>query len=173
MSGCCDHGAVLRVGAPGVPGNAPRLTQSSYRQAVSEVVADLARENGNMSDKDMGQLIGVSSSTVGSARNREADLKAFGLLGIGKAFGPEALDTILALIGAKAVPIGSVCCTNVSHIPVEIAQALPLLITLLSDNDCSDRDVRELDRAGAIDVLIKTANLLMRRRDEVRLKDAI
>jgi hypothetical protein len=155
-----------------VLGNAPRLTQSSYRQAVSETVTNLAAANGALSDGDFAELIGTSKSTVGNARNREGDLSARGLLGVGKAFGPEALNTILALIGAKAVPVESVCCSNVAHVPVEIAQALPMLITLLGDNDCNDSDVRQLDRAGVIDVMIKTANLLMRRRDEVRLRDA-
>ncbi|UZW54033.1 hypothetical protein NUH86_10850 [Sphingobium sp. JS3065] len=172
MSACCDHGNSLRAGAPKVLGNALRLTQSSYRQAVSETVSGLAAANNALSDGDFAELIGTSKSTVGNARNREGDLSARGLLGIGKAFGPEALDTILALIGAKAVPLESICCSNVAHIPVEIAQAVPMLITLLGDNDCSDSDVRQLDRAGVIDVLIKTANLLMRRRDEVRLRDA-
>lgn len=172
MSGCCDHGALLRAGAPNVLGNAPRLTQSSYRQAVSETVTGIAAANAAMSDGEMAELIGTSKSTVGNARNREGDLSARALLGIGKAFGPESLNTILALIGAKVVPIDSVCCSNVSHIPVEIAQALPMLITLLGDNECCDSDVRQLDRGGVIDVMIKTANLLMRRRDEVRLRDA-
>lgn len=171
MSGCCDHGSSLRAGAPKVLGNPPRLTQSSYRQAVSETVTCISAANGAISDGEMAELIGTSKSTVGNARNREGDLSARGLLGIGKAFGAESLNTVMALIGAKVVPIESVCCDNVGHIPLKIAQALPMLITLLGDNECCDSDVRKLDRAGVIDVLNTTANLLMRRRDEVRLGD--
>lgn len=152
-------------------GRLPRLTQSSYREAISQTVSALAAPEG-LTDQDMAELIGASAATVGNARNRKGDLSPLPLLGIGKAFGPEALDTILALIGAKAVSVDSVCCSNVAHIPVEIAQALPMLITLLGDNECCDNDIRKMDRAGVIDVMIKTANLLMRRRDEVRLRDA-
>lgn len=171
MSGGCDHVPALRAGPPNVMGNMPRLTQSSYRQAVSETVTNISAANGALSDGEMAELIGTSKSTVGNARNREGDLSARGLLGIGKAFGPDSLNTVMALIGAKVVPVESVCCANVSHIPIEIAQALPMLITLLGDNDCCDKDVRKLDKAGVIDVLNKTANFLVRRRDEVRLRD--
>lgn len=171
MSGGCDHDAGLRAGAPSVLGKLPRLTQSSYREAVGQTVSALAAPEG-LTDQDMAELIGASAATVGNARNRKGDLSPIPMLGIGKAFGPDALNTILALIGVKAVSADAICCGNVSHIPVAIAQALPLLITLLGDNECCDSDVRTLDKAGAIDTIIKAASMLERRRNEVRLKDA-
>lgn len=170
MSSCCDHGPALRAGAPSVLGKLPRLTQNSYREAVSQTISGLAAPEG-LTDQDMAELIGNSAASVGNARNKKGDMSAVSMLSIGKAFGPEALSTILALIGAKAVPADAICCGNVSHIPVAIAHALPLLITLLGDNECCDGDVRTLDSAGAIDTIIKAASMLERRRNEVRLKD--
>ncbi|AOF97888.1 hypothetical protein [Sphingobium sp. RAC03] len=169
MSGCCDHGAGLRAGAPSVLGKLPRLTQSSYREAVSQTVSGLAAPEG-LTDQDMAELIGNSAASVGNARNKKGDLSAVAMLSIGKAFGPESLNTILALIGAKAVPAGAVCCDNVGHIPLRIAETLPLLITLLSDGECCDGDVRKLEAAGVIDEFIKAANVLERRRNDVRLR---
>lgn len=170
MSVCCDHGPALRAGAPSVLGKLPRLTQSSYREAVSQTISGLAAPEG-LTDQDMAELIGNSAASVGNARNKKGDMSAVAMLAIGKAFGPEALNTIMALIGAKAVPADAICCGNVSHIPVAIAQALPLLITLLGDNHCCDDDVRKLHTSGAIDTIIRAASMLERRRNEVRLKD--
>jgi hypothetical protein len=152
-------------------GKLPRLTQSSYREAVSQTVSALAAPEG-LTDQDMAEVIGNSAASIGNARNKKGDLSAVAMLGIGKAFGPDALNTILALIGAKAVPTEAICCGNVGHIPVAIAQALPLLITLFGDNECCDDDVRALDKAGAIDTFIKAAGMLERRRNEVRLQNA-
>ena len=81
-------------------GSCIRLTQSSYRDAVSETIRDL-QEGGT--DQEMADVWGVSASTVGNVRNRANDLSAINLLKIGKAFGPGSLDTVLALIGARAV----------------------------------------------------------------------
>ncbi|EQB13256.1 hypothetical protein RLDS_16090 [Sphingobium lactosutens DS20] len=170
MAGCCDHDAGLRAGAPSGLGKLPRLTQSSYREAVSQTISGLAAPEG-LTDQDMAELIGNSAASIGNARNKKGDMSAVSMLSIGKAFGPEALNTIMALIGAKAVPADAICCGNVSHIPVAIAQALPLLITLLGDNVCCDDDVRKLHTSGAIDTIINAASMLERRRNEVRLKD--
>ncbi|PHP21393.1 hypothetical protein CG471_02145 [Sphingobium sp. IP1] len=169
MSGCCDHGAGLRAGAPSVLGKLPRLTQNSYREAVSRTVA-AQQASDDLTDQDMADLLGTSAATVGNARNKKGDLGAIAMLSIGKAFGPEALNTILALIGAKAVPADALCCDNVGHIPLKIAEALPLLITLLSDGVCCDDDVRKLEGAGVIDEFIRAASVLERRRNEVRLR---
>ena len=170
MSACCDHGNSLRAGAPSVLGKAPRLTQNSYREAVSSTLIDVARAEGNLTDQDMADMLGNSAASVGNARNKKGDLSAVAMLSIGKAFGPESLNTILSLIGAKAVSADAVCCDNVGNIPLKIAEALPLLITLLSDGVCCDSDVRKLEAAGVIDEFIKAASVLERRRNEVRLR---
>lgn len=169
MSGCCDHGAGLRVGAPNVVGKSARLTQNSYREAISRTIS-AAQASEDLTDQDTADLLGTSAATIGNARNKKGDLGAVAMLGIAKAFGPEALNTVLSLVGAKAVPLSAVCCDNVGHIPLKIAGALPLLISLLSDGVCCDDDVRKLEQAGVIDEVIKAASVLERRRHEVRLR---
>lgn len=146
-------------------GDHVRLTQSSYRQAVSETVRDL--QDGG-SDRDMADAWGVSSGTVENARNRKHDLQGVSLLKIGERFGPSALDTVLALINARAVARDTVT-VDVSRVPCDVAKTLPLLIELLADGDCNASDVRKLDQAGAIDCLIKVADMLRDARDRMRL----
>lgn len=143
-----------------------RLTQSSYRTAVSETVRDLQE---GASDQDMSDAWGVSASTVGTARNKTNDLSAMNLLRIGKQFGPPAMDTVLALIGARAVRRDELT-VDIARIPCEVAKTLPLLIELLSDGNCCAADVRKLHEAGAIDSLIRVADMLRDARDRMRLQ---
>lgn len=147
-------------------GDVARLTQSSYQQAVSETVRSL---QGDGTDQDMAEAWGVSAGTVGNARNKVGKLSALPLLLLGKEFGPEALGTVLALIGAKAVRSDAVT-VDVSSVPCDVAKTLPLLIELFSDGECSTADVRTLDRAGAIDCLGRVADMLRNRRDAMRLE---
>jgi hypothetical protein len=154
------------VNIPNRLGNYPRLTQSSFREAVRETIAAL--QNGG-TDQDMADAWGVSSSTVENARNRKHDLTSLPMLKIGEQFGPSALDTILALIGARAVGRDEVT-IDVSAIPCDVAKVVPLLIELFADGDCSTGDVRTLDKAGAIDCLGRVADMLRNRRDAIRLE---
>jgi hypothetical protein len=147
-------------------GDVVRLTQSSYRRAVSETVRGL---QGDGSDRDMADAWGVGSATVGNARNQNHDLSALSLLKLGERFSPDALDTVLALIGAKAVARTAVT-IDVAGLPCDVAKTLPLLIELFTDGECSTGDVRTLDKAGAIDCLGRVADMLRARRDAMRLE---
>lgn len=167
-----SHDAGLASRAPNVLGNSHRLTQSSYREAISQTMIGVAAREGGLSDQDMADLLGTSAATVGNARNRKGDLSPVAMLSIGKAFGPASLSTVMALIGAKAVPVDAVCVAEVGSIPVAIAKALPLLMTLLADGQCCDADVRELDKAGVIDLLHDISTMLDNRRNTVRLRAA-
>lgn len=149
-----------------VLGKKPRLTQSAYRQAVAETVVAL---QGADSDDDMAEAWGVSSGTVGNARNRRNDLSSIPLLQLGGRFGPEHLDTVLSLIGARAVPVDAVT-IDVASVPCNVAKVVPLLIELFSDGECCDHDVRTLEKAGAIDCLARVADMLRERRDALRLR---
>ena len=144
----------------------PRLTQNSFREAVSATVRGLQADG---TDKDMADAWGVSSGTVANARNRNHDLSGMPLLQLGARFGPDSLSTILALIGAKAVPTNAVT-VDVAGIPCDVAKTLPLLIECFKDGDCSDADVRTLDQAGAIDCLRRVADMLGQHRDRMRLR---
>lgn len=146
-------------------GDRIRLTQSAYRQAVSETVRDLQETS---SDQDMADAWGVSAGTVGNARNRNTDVAGLSLLKIGERFGPEALDTVLALIGARAVRRDALT-VDVSRIPCDVAKTLPLLIDLFADGECCAADVRKLEAAGAIDTLLTVADMLRSARDRMRI----
>lgn len=158
--------AEIAVTKPNGLGVSARLTQSSYRQAVSESVRAL---QGDGTDQDMADAWGVSAATVGNARNRLHDLSGLPLLKLGERFGPDALDTVLALIGARAVNRDAVT-IDISAIPCDVATVVPLLIKLFGDGDCSEADVRELDQAGAIDCLGRVSDMLRNRRDAMRLR---
>ncbi len=144
----------------------PRLTQSAYREAISETVRSL--QNGD-TDKEMAERWTVSAGTVLNARNKNNDLSGMPLLKLGERFGPDALSTVLALIGAKAVPDDAVT-VDVSAVPCDVAGTLPLLIELFRDGECCDGDIRKLDQSGAIDCFLRVADMLRQRRDGMRLR---
>ena len=144
----------------------PPLTQSSYRAAVGETVIRL--QNGH-TDHDMADLWGVSSGTVINCRNRNNDLSAIPLLKLVKQFGPSAIDTVLALVGVKAVPVAAVH-VDVAEIPCTVASALPTLIRLFADGDASDADIQQLDREGVVDRFAEISTMMTSRRDAMRLK---
>lgn len=146
--------------------NRPRLTETSYQHAVAGSVA--AMRNG-YSDQEFAELWGVSSGTVNNAQNKKHALSGMPLLKLGERFGPEALDTVLSLIGARAVPVDAVT-IDVSAVPCDVAKVVPLLIELFADGDCSNGDVRTLEKAGAIDCLGRVADMLRQRRDGMRLE---
>jgi hypothetical protein len=116
----------------------------------------------------MADAWGVSAGTVGNSRNKNNDLAGISLLKLGEKFGEEALDTILALIGARAIKRERVD-IDVSRIPCDVAKTLPLLIELFADGQCSAADVRQLEQAGAIDCLLSVADMLRDARDRLRL----
>lgn len=143
-----------------------RLTQSSFRQAVSETVRDLQQAE---SDQDFADLWGVGAGTVANCRNRNHDLSSLPLLKLGERFGGEGLNTILALVGLKAVEVKAIS-IDAAGIPCEVAECVPELIKALSDGDVSGQDVHKLDQAGVIDTLCKVAESLRQHRDRIRLR---
>lgn len=150
-------------------GDCRRLKQSSLRQAVATTVA--ANRNG-WSEAEMAEEWGVSAGTVGNAQNKNHDLSLMNLLKLGERFGPAGVNTVLALIGMRAIRDDQ-CVIDVSAMPVEIAQCVPLMIELLADGDCSDADVHRLEKAGVIATLARTADMLRQRRDSVRLREVV
>lgn len=147
----------------------PSLTQTSLRKAVAATVA--AHRNG-WSDQDMGDEWGVSAGTVNNAQNAAHDLALMNWLKLGKRFGPGGLNTVLALLGVRAIQDTDVV-LDVSKVPHDVASLLPVLIELLSDGDCKAADIRKLEEIDAIDRIQKVADFLRQRRDEVRLSVAV
>ena len=120
----------------------------------------------------MAEEWGVSAGTVGNAQNKNHDLGLMNWLKLGRRFGPAGLNTVLALVGMRAVR-DEACLLDVSKVPVELAECLPLLIELLSDGECCDHDVRKLEQAGVISTLARVADVLRQRRDTVRLREVV
>jgi hypothetical protein len=149
-------------------GSSPRLSQSSYRQAVSETVRHL---QGSDTDQDMADRWGVSDGTVMNARNRNHDLSPIPLLKLGERWRGEGLNTVLALIKMKAVDEKAIA-IDAADIPCEVAECVPELIKALHDGDCTAEDVHKLDQAGVIDTLCKVAESLRQHRDRLRLRVA-
>lgn len=144
----------------------PSLNQTSVQVAVAASVAAL--RNG-WSDQDMADEWGVSAGTVNNAQNKRHDLSLMNWLKLGKRFGPSGLNTVLALLGMRAVQESAVV-VDVAKVPAELAATLPEMINLLCDGDCKDQDVRALEANGSIDTILKVADFLRQRRDEVRLR---
>lgn len=147
-------------------GSSHRLTQSSYRQAVSETVRGLQSDD---TDQDMADRWGVSDGTVMNARNRNHDLSGLNLLKLGERFRGEGLNTILALIKMKAVDETAIA-IDAADIPCEVAECVPELIKALHDGNVSGEDIHKLDKAGVIDTLCKVAESLRQHRDRIRLR---
>lgn len=144
--------------------NRSRLTQTAMRSADAETLAAL--QSGG-TDQDIADEWGVSAGTVCNVRNKRHDMTRLNWLRLGERFGPAALDPVLSLIGARAVDREAVT-VDVSKVPCDVAKVLPLLIELFADGECSEADVRQLDRSGAIDCLTSVADMLRNRRDELR-----
>lgn len=144
--------------------NRPRLTQNTMRKGLSETVRSLQDAE---SDQEFSEQWGVSAGTVANARNQNSSVSLLPFLQLADRFGADALNTVLSLVGAKAVNLESVT-VDISAVPCDVARVLPLLIELFRDGECCDGDVRVLDKAGAIDALIGIADMLRSRRDEVR-----
>lgn len=100
-----------------VLGKSRSLTQSSYRQAVREIVLDMGKDE---TDQDIAERLGCSAATVGNARNKKGNLNAITLLKIAKEYKPATLDRVTELIGAKLVPLDG------SHVA---DRTLPCIVT--------------------------------------------
>lgn len=146
--------------------NPPRLTQNSLRTAVSETVRPLQADK---TDHEFAEEWGTSAGTVANARNRNHTIGLEAYLRLGKEFGGEGLDTVLALVGRKSAPLNSVI-VDTAKVPCEVAKCLPLLIERLSDGEWSDDDQRAFEEAGVVHTLLNLADKMREKRDERRLR---
>jgi len=76
-------------------------TAKKYLDAVAKIIR---ATQGDLSDADYAEKIGVSAPTVANARNRKGKLSADILARIGHEFGPEYLEPFAALFGAICIP---------------------------------------------------------------------
>lgn len=78
--------------------------QAAYRSAVSRILLNIQQETA-MSLNEIADAIDVSGQTLWNAANRKNDLCQHYLNRLGQRFGPEALNPVAALSGAKMVPL--------------------------------------------------------------------
>lgn len=76
-------------------------TANCYLNAVAEIIR---RTQGDMTDCEYAERIGVSEGTVQNARNRKAKLSGETLARIGHEFGPAALDPFADMMEAIVIP---------------------------------------------------------------------
>lgn len=80
--------------------------QERYRSAVSRVLLNIQHESG-LSLAEIGDQIDVSAQTMWNAANRKTDLCQHYINRLALRFGPEALNPVAALSGARYVPLES------------------------------------------------------------------
>ena len=80
---------------------APRPTDSSYRDAVKKIIANVDR---GLTDQDLADRLGCSAGTISNARNMKGKLCAVTLANIGAEIGPEALEPFAALFDCIVIP---------------------------------------------------------------------
>jgi len=123
------------------------LTQTSMREAISGIIRTIQLET-NESDQDMADRLGVSSGTVGNARNGKGDLNALTILKVGAVYGVERIDPLMHLVGGKAAPVDAVC-TSDRELPIAAAEGQLFLAKAMADDRITDDEV--IDGAEAID----------------------
>ena len=84
--------------------NRKTINSDAYRAAVEEILRQIRRATG-LSDARLAARIGCSASTVRNARSGHTSLDPALLLRIEQEFGPGAIDPVLALGNARAVPL--------------------------------------------------------------------
>lgn len=112
---------VLRRGAAPVT--------NSYRKAVSQIIRQV---QGDLTDHELAERIGVSEGTVANARNQKCDLGGVTLARIAYEFGPEALDPFMRLGNGRAVPLTSDPANDLS-MAAKLSHASGTIIDAVSD----------------------------------------
>ena len=145
-----------------------RLTHNSLRVAVSETVRHL---QGSKTDIEFSEEWGTSAGTVANARNKNHTLGLEAFLRLGKEYGTEGVDTVLALVDLKAQR-REARYLDITTVPHEVAKCLPMLIELLADGEWSDEDQAAFERAGIVHTMLNLADTMRNKRDERRLRSA-
>lgn len=78
--------------------------ETSFRQAVHEVIARVIAEN-SVTLIDIAERIDVSVKTISNAFNKTHSLSQCFLNRLGKAYGVHVLDPVAALSGARMIPL--------------------------------------------------------------------
>lgn len=99
-----------------------RPTKKAFRAAVAQMIRDTKAAHG-LSNADLGERVGCTGETIGNAENERNDLSALTLANFQHEFGAGAIDHFQALSGARGVPQGTICETDLNTI-VRLADAI-------------------------------------------------
>ena len=81
------------------------VTTERYRAAVARIVAAIRGREG-LSDRQLAQRLDCSAGTIRNARMEATSLDPAILIRIEQAFGPGAIDPLLALAQVRCLPLG-------------------------------------------------------------------
>lgn len=141
------------------------LTDNDVRELLSPELIKMCAQDG---PSRVAIDIGCEEKTVRRARDKETSLRpntTFNLL----ARDTTALDPILAHFGLRTTSVDAPE-LDIASIPCDIAAALPTLIRVFHDGVACDNDIRQLDREGIIDKFAEITDMLVQRRDAIRLR---
>lgn len=141
------------------------LTDSDVRELLAPELIKMCAEDG---PSRVAIDIGCEEKTVRRARDKETSLRpntTFNLL----ARDATALDPVLAHFGLRTTQVDAPQ-IDIAAIPCNVAEMLPTLIRLFHDGVACDHDIRQLDREGIIDRFVEIADMMVQRRDAIRLK---
>lgn len=85
--------------------NEKPVTTGRYRHAVARIIAAIRRREG-LSDRQLAQRLDCSAGTIRNARMEATSLDPALLIRIEQAFGPGAIDPLLALANVRCLPLG-------------------------------------------------------------------
>ncbi len=80
------------------------ITTERYRHAVARIIAAV-RKRETLSDRQLAQRLDCSAGTVRNARMEATSLDPAVLIRIEQAFGPGAIDPLLALANVRCLPL--------------------------------------------------------------------
>jgi hypothetical protein len=132
------------------------LTHKLLRTMVAGIIRSI-QARVEHTDADMADILGVSATTVGNARNERNDLSALTLIQIGRRYSMDDLQPLASLIDAKLVPLDPADTVGQSTASC-ITKLLLQLSVALEDGKVDDAELTAmrgaLDEAGrAIDAM--------------------
>ena len=146
--------------------NEKPVTTERYRTAVERIIAGLRKSQG-LSDRQLAARLDCSPSTIRNARTGATSLDPAVLMRIEQAFGPGAIDPLLAMARVRCLPLGKARGANGENPTLAIVEALHGIVEMQSAHSEGGRRItgRELRqilpelRAGraALDALIARA----------------
>lgn len=92
----------MNAHAPNVFCRNARVTKSTVRQAISDIIRNI---QGNRSDDALADILGCTGATISNARRQLTTLDAVTIAIIGDEFGVAAINPYLRVMSGRGVPL--------------------------------------------------------------------